>query len=73
MENWQHVTRYLNEHRYTAQNPYHEVIQGFPVHIAQDIDGSWKYREAPNGMWSRPFGTFDTAYEAAEEEAGELG
>ena len=69
MENWQHTTRYLNEHRYTAQHPRHETINGFPVHIAQDVDDSWKYREAPNGMWSPPFETFDAAYEAARQDS----
>lgn len=65
MENWIHAARYLHQHRYTAQNPRREVINGFEIHIAQDVDDTWKWRDAPFGMWSEPYSTFESAYQAA--------
>lgn len=69
MENWKHTAAYLREHRYVAQHPRHEVVAGLPVHIAQDVDDTWKWREAPNGMWSPPYESFSAAYDAAYEAA----
>lgn len=49
---------------------HHETVFHTRIQIAQDFDGSWKWRIAYNGMWSPPFETFERAMHDAYEYLG---